>query len=133
MKRVWLLGFLIVMSFACSRQVADIDLFRLVWDGAAPKKLKITRVVGGGREAFAVFAELPKSEFETFKKGTLEFTAWNPLNAGISFKIDKVELHSPFDFKGVYAVGKNVNGFVRVIAWDEQSGIVVVMLASGIM
>lgn len=133
MKRIMLLGMFIAMAFGCFGSVSSEEMFRSVWEGAIPKTLKITRVVGDAGSAFAVFADVSRSDFELFRKTSSQFTDWNPVADGMVFEVGKTELQAPREIRGIYSIGSHGGGLAKVIVWDEQTQKVVVMLSSGVM
>lgn len=120
-------------SVSCSRSDSEMDRFNAVWDVPTPSSLDITRTMQHEGSDFAVFAKLPKSDFEAFKKSTSRYTTWNRIEDGMTFEIGKTELRAPADISGVYAVGDKINGKVKVVIWDESTETFVAMLCSGIM
>lgn len=125
--------FFLMSSCSCSNSTTEIACFNAVWDIPTPKNLGVVKMVGNHSDTFAVFAKLPKADFEFFRKTSSHYTTWTHLSDGMVFEIGKTELRTPYDISGIYAIGENVNGVIKVVIWDETSETVVAMMCSGIM
>ncbi|MCS7062883.1 MAG: hypothetical protein NZM04_02355 [Methylacidiphilales bacterium] len=121
-------------SVSCSRSNSGMARFDAVWGMPVPSSLVIIKTVENeGGNYYAVFAKLPKVDFEAFKKGTSRYTTWNRIEDGMTFEIGKTNLRAPADISGVYAIGEKINGTVKVVVWDEGAETVVAMVCSGMM
>lgn len=87
---------------------------------------------GAGR-TFAVFATISPAEFARFQAVSSEFRAWHPLSAGSAVQLGDQWLEVPQDWRGIYALGERRDGLVRILIWDEKSGMLVAILASGFL
>lgn len=123
----------LMYSVSCSRSYSGKDRFSFVWDVPIPPSLVIIRTLENDNGSFAVFAKLPKGDFEIFKKSTTRYTKWNQIKSGMTFEIGNKELRAPSDISGVYAVGETFKGTVKVVVWDEKSETVAIMRCTGIM
>jgi len=110
------------------------------------KLIKRTKPYGG----LAIFAHLPKKDFEIYKKNSKLFRSWETLKNGIIIVNDDNTLSIPEDLNGICSIEVRVDEgaaldeetgklrrcfhprLITLVVWDESTETIVFLLAEGV-